>query len=341
MTKKTTVLFSMITAIAIASSSLIQAQTSPLTMPDISIIGRMSTRLFNQPEASEHVFKIDEIELSFQGNLYQNVRASIFVGVEHETDEFNFGIEEAYITWTTPGDIDRLSVIAGKKRLGFGKVNPQHPEQWKMPNPPAVIVTIFGEEGLAAEGVSLAYILPTPWFTQLEIGSQKAKSLSESAVAGPLTNARVWTAWELTPDTDIEIGLNGLLAHGPRYKFEADNCKIYGVDITAKIQASPTTSWLSQSEWISLNRSDKNTVNGGYTYLGYQWSNYWDSGIRWDYVTSLTPDTPCTETLSAVISNRLTETTKYSLQYTYDTQTTDSQIRIAFTFGLGPHSHNL
>ena len=218
-----------------------------------------------------------------------------------------------------------------------------------MPNAPAVITTLLGEEGLAPEGASIIYILPTPWFAQFEVGFWKAKSGSLTtlsaddafAISGPLTNARLWTAWELSPATDIEIGLSGLLAQGPNYKLQPDNAQLYGIDITTKLQDSPTTSWLSQSEWISLNRANKTTVNGGYTYLGYQWNKYWDSGLRWDYIQGLTDDTPSTQTLAGVITNRLTETSKVSLQYTYDTNTTDSQVRIVLTFGLGPHSHNL
>ena len=54
--------------------------------------------------------------------------------------------------------------IVGKKLIGFGKINPLHPEQWQFVDRPILNQTFLGKASLSAEGVQLLTLLPLPFF---------------------------------------------------------------------------------------------------------------------------------------------------------------------------------
>lgn len=321
---------------------------SATLLPDISVVGDMKGNWFSRDNDSKGGFSVDEIELSFQGYLYPQVRADVFTSLSKEGDVFTMDVEEAYLTFS--GLMEDVGAKLGKKHLNFGKQNALHPEQWRMIDAPAVMQQFLGSDGLSPEGLSVDYLLPLPWFVQVEAGTWKASvptdpdSSTPFSPVGPMTHTRIWTSIEAQDSSEFELGASSLWGNGPLYKTEQDTFSLLGLDATYKLWPSTFSRWMLQTEAMFLNRSlNGETFNrwGTYAYLGYQADKYWEVGARADYSQSASQTDSSTQTVSGMISNRLTETTKARLQYTYDTNTKDSQITLQFLFGLGPHSHVL
>lgn len=324
------------------------AVKSATLLPDISVIGDMKGNWYSRNNDSLGGFSVDEIELSFQGYLYPQIRADVFTSLHKDGEEFAIEVEEAYLTFS--GLAENVGVKLGRKHLNFGKQNVLHPEQWRLIDAPVVVQNFLGEESLSPEGASVDYLLPLPWFMQVELGSWKASSptdpSSETAFSpvSTMTHARLWTSWEDSWGGELELGASGLWGKGPLYQSETDTFSLWGVDATYKLWPDTLSRWMLQTEAMFLNRSlASQLLNrwGGYVYLGYQWDRDWEWGVRGDYAQSAQESGASSEKLSLLISDRLTETTKARVQYTYDTDTGDSQITMQLLFGLGPHSHVL
>jgi len=321
-----------------------QSLKPPLELPDISFIGRLENVISDRASMD---FSVREIEFSFQGYLYPSIRSDIFVAFHKEKDgKVNVELEEAYLTVSRlAGD---LSAKLGKKLLGFGKINPLHAEQWKMVERPLALKRILGEEGLSGEGITLEYLLPIPFFLQFEGGAWKAAphkeqdgAESEFPIQDTFYSTRIWSGVALSPQQEFELGISGLLGKGEEYKKEKDDITVYGLDMTYKQALARYQTFFIQAEAVSAMRSkvaSSTTVWGGYGFVGYDWDQFWKTGVRLDLVKK---ESVQSRMVSIIASHQLTETTKIRFQYGYNVDDKSSLFYTQVLFGLGPHSHVL
>ena len=88
-------------------------------------------------------------------------------------------LEEAYVAFT---DLTTtlfpnapfgkgIGLTVGKKLLPIGRLNALHSEQWNFVDMPLVNQQFFGSEhNLGGEGGYFTYLLPLPFFSQIELG---------------------------------------------------------------------------------------------------------------------------------------------------------------------------
>jgi hypothetical protein len=347
---------------ALASLSLftsLEAQTRPgsvitaTNLPDISVMGNFQASTV-RGDAENTGFAMKEIELAIQGYLYPTIRSDIFLGIHQEAGETHFDIEEAFLTFS--GVADGLGFKVGKKKLSVGKQNLLHPEQWLWVDQPRVVADFLGEEGLSAEGVSLAYVLPLPFFLQAELGVWQKKSVGhhhdeedeeeDSAFAWSswLTNARLWSSVAPMKDMELEWGVSLLTGSGAEFQEYRDLATLWGTDVTLRYWLEDGAKLTLQGEAFALQREVEDTKVdrlGGYGYLGYKPNKTWEFGIRGDYSPSAELTKTEYKTASLIGTYQLTETSKFRLQYRHDLISEDHGIFAQVLFGVGPHSHVL
>jgi hypothetical protein len=345
---------------ALASLSLfssLEAQTrqgsviTATNLPDISVMGNFQASTVHG-DAENTGFAMKEIELAIQGYLYPTVRSDIFLGLHQEDGETHLDVEEAFLTFS--GVSEGLGFKVGKKKLSIGKQNSLHPEQWLWVNQPQVVTDFLGSEGVSAEGVSVEYVLPLPFFLQAELGVWQKKGAAheheeeaeESAFAWSswLTNARLWSSVAPMKDMEVEWGVSFLAGSGAEFQEYRDLATLWGTDVTLRYWLEDGAKLMMQGEAFALKREVEDAVIdrvGGYGYLGYKPNKSWEFGIRGDY--SPTAELTKTEykTASLIGTYQLTETSKFRLEYKQDLIAEDHGIFAQILFGVGPHSHVL
>jgi len=193
-------------------------------------------------DPNQRGFTLQQAEISFAGAVDPYFTAAAYVVATDDEVE----LEEAFAT--TTGLPYGLQLEAGYFLTEFGIINPRHAHAWHWVDQPLINSRLFGGEGLRSTGFRLGWLLPTPWFSQLDWGLQSAdpgccaKSFLDGDVGGRPSAGHsvndptdlIWLArwsnsWDLGPETTSVVGLSGL--YGPNSTGGAGETWIYGMDL--------------------------------------------------------------------------------------------------------------
>lgn len=346
---------------------------TPANLPDISVIGVFNGYISDdKSDGGRNKLEFDEVETAFQGYIYPKMRADVFLALHKHDDEYEAEICEAKTTFleVLPG----LSAQAGKIHVDIGRLNKSHSHHRPMVDQPPVITNFFGEHGLVGQGLALSYLLPLPFYAELQggawtvaahhshIGEENTAEIldisgstvtvpvitesDEFGVADKTYTGRLLTSFALSPRTEMLVGLNALKGRGSHYEHHRDEVKIAGADFTLKYWPSSYVRWTFQNEWFQLNRrtaSARMIRDGFYSLINYRWSKYWDAGLRLDYSENAMPVLSRERMYSVMLTRHLTETTHARLQYRHKNIDGDKANEgwVQLSFGIGPHSHEL
>ena len=326
---------------------------APSNLPDISVIGDITGKLSSDKnDIDRNKILVREIELALQGYIYPEMRADVFLAMHRHNEHFEPEICEAYVSFLRI--INGLSLKAGKMHVDFGKINKVHEHHRPYTTQPLVLTNFFGDHGLVGEGATLGYLMPLPIFMQVDIGAWRVESEhhhqegveepAEFGLADEVYSGRLWTSFPLSETTELELGASIATGHGSHYQEHKDNSKVFGTDLTFKLWPSAYERLIFQTEVLNLRREipvGKLSRWGFYNYLGYQFNKYWDAGLRYDWSENAFPENEKTNSLSGIITNRLTETTVIRLQCDYNFGLKSYGAFLQLVFGIGPHSHPL
>lgn len=340
-----------------------QTQQAATDLPNISVIGNFEAAYSD----SDKTFDVKELEFSFQNYLYPTVKADVFAALHKEdSGERNFELEEAYVTFLDPvrlwfpnADTNLgLGALIGKKKLGIGKVNPLHPEQWKFVDRPiAVQQFLGGDEGLAAEGAQLSHLLPVPFFSQVELGYWTAAPHDEHEdeeteeteedhgveFEDSLITARLWNSFAVSDSKELEWGISYLLANASAESSD-DQADVIGTDLTFTQEFYSGKQLQLQAEYYQANYGEegeeKETQTGGYLSGWLKLNPYYQTGIRFGTLGTHGDEGDTQSQWSFLITRQLTETSKFRLQYNTG-ENIESTLYAQFIFGMGPHAHVL
>ena len=348
-------------------------RSSASNLPDISVIGDFAGSVTdNKNSASEKGFLVKELEFAFQGYLYPEVRADIFFALHRHGGTLEPELCEASVSFLKL--VDGLSLKTGKIHVDFGKINKIHQHERPYVDQPVVITNFLGAHGLVGEGADLSYLLPLPVFVQLAVGAwqipahehepeevsvagltdSNGNTIDEILVPGECgdefgfgneaATARIWSSFSLGNMSELEFGVSGAKGNGSHYSHHQDEAEVSGADITLKIWPSTFKRIIFQNEFLKLKRTvpvGELNRQGFYSYLGYQLNKYWETGLRYDSSENAFPVIEKTNSVSLVITNKLTETTKIRLQYARNLETDINTGYLQLVFGIGPHTHPL
>jgi len=238
--------------------------------------------------------QMHESEASFQAVVDPYARADFFISF----GEQGVDLEEGYLTLTSlPGG---LLTKVGKMRAAFGKVNTLHNHVLSWTDRPLVINNLVGgEDGIDDAGISVARLIPNPWFF-LEATGQvfrgdsgdqehplfQTTHRSQVSYVGHLRGYQ-----DLSESTNIDLGASvsrGYNAAGLAADIDNFTTRLIGVDATLRwrpLQRSIYHSFVARSEVIWSRREQLNgtqNASGFYVSADYQFARRWFAGIRFD-----------------------------------------------------------
>lgn len=277
-----------------ASTSEVDTTTSfvsgtrmqPQLNPEISVTGNLfligGNREKERASAGEW-----EVDVQSYLDPYSKVHAVIA-----KPEDEDVALEEGYVTWLSlPGSI---SLTVGKKRQQFGVLNRWHAHALDQVDSPLVLQQSFGEEGLVGTGLSVDWLMPRLWAHANELTVELTNGNNDVAFAGadwehPSLLARLKSYWDLTGDSYLEIGLDGL--HG---KADPDGNRdhgFYALDFTydwypagRELYRELTVRGMILRSMLDAEDGAARNSWGGYLYGQYKFSPHWIAGLRYDRV---------------------------------------------------------
>ncbi len=321
----------------------------PSTNPDISVI--TDVRSWYTSKGRRNVdTEVHEVESSFRSVIDPFARADIYIGMGHEDGQFEFELEEAYLT--TLSLPYRLQLRIGKFRNTVGKINRIHPHALPSVDIPAVYTNFFGEEGLNDQGTSLSWLLPNmSFFQELTVEVTRGPRESESFALNE-GNRLLYTGhfknfWDLSEDKSLELGLTAIA--GPN-EFERTSW-IGGIDVTYRwkpLRFNTYRSLTVQGETFVSNKDTPDSVIkswGMYALVNYQLARRWFVLGRFDH-SDLPDDASWNESaVSTTLGWYLTEFQKleFGLKTSWGPsfdQTYQGLVRLVFVIGThGAHEY--
>jgi hypothetical protein len=268
--------------------------------PDIAVIGNFLGAVFKPNRDPENgllplpALEMHESETSFQAVVDPYARADFFFSFGEE----GVGLEEGYLTFTElPGG---LLTKVGKIRAAFGKVNTMHSHVLPWTDRPLVTNNLVGgEDGIDDAGISVARLIPIPWFF-LEATGQLFRGDSGD-VQSPLftSTQRSHVSYvghlrgyhDLSESTNIDLGASvahGFNASGLPVDINDFTTRLFGIDATLRwkpLQRAIYHSFVGRSEVIWSRRDQPDGLQnamGFYVSAEYQLGRRWFTGIRLD-----------------------------------------------------------
>ena len=202
--------------------------------PDMSVNGlfsyRNGTEGSHRDADSSNGFLFQEAELRFAANIDAYFRGDFILAVEKEDGEFIVEPEEAFVETLSLTD---LTVRLGKFYAFWGRHNQLHTHAFPFVDAPLTSSVILGEEGLNDLGISLAYLLPAPWYMEIVLQAFSAENVglfdseSQNDVAGIYFLKNLW---DLSGDSTLELDLS--YGNGRNVNLEPNH--IYNVTLSYK-----------------------------------------------------------------------------------------------------------
>ena len=209
----------------------------------------ISNLQFGAHDPKRRGFTLQQAEISLSGAV-----DPYFSGEAHiVATPGGLELEEAFLTTTRLPT--GLQIEAGYFLTEFGRINPTHPHAWDFVDQPVIIGRLLGSEGLRGIGTRAAWLLPTPWFSEIHLGVQNANESDyavsflngEEAIGGRpavkqttakptdlLYLTRLNSSYDFTNALTGLIGFSGLF--GPNSSGDDARTFIYGTDLTLKWQ---------------------------------------------------------------------------------------------------------
>ena len=262
--------------------------------PDIMVSGDFLGNIANKSSISDrNRFSLREAEFGFSAAIDPYSKGTIiFAKPEDESLE----IEEGYVTlMNMPFG---LQSKVGKFRNSFGKLNTMHTHDLPQLDRPDVLTNFFGEEGLVNTGISVSKILPSKWYSDinLEVTNGDTDPLfNHGNLSRPLITNHWKNFFNISENKSFEIGLSSALGYRDVEDDKTRISAVQGADMTYNwIPANQLHLLKWQTEFLAAelanknneetdSTSNKNAYFGGYSFLQYKLNNRWSIGSRVDY----------------------------------------------------------
>ncbi len=334
----------------------------PQLNPEISVTGDL---FFVGGNHQLEEFQARHFELDIQSYLDPYTRLHVVFGYHTPHYESTFGapedesgyvpggwgLGEGYVTWLNlPGS---LSLTVGKKRQQFGVLNRWHLHALDQTDLPWVLQESFGDHGLSGTGVSLDWLMPRLWATTNELTVEVTNGDNHVAFAGsswehPSLLARLKSYWDLTSNSYLEFGLDGL--HGKADEDGHRNHDFWALDATynwypagKELYRELTFRGMLLRSILDLEDGGSRRAWGGYLYGQYKFSPHWITGLRYDRVFDQREAGHSYWGFSPYLTFWQSEFVRLRGQFSYrkdDLFGIDRRFELQLTVAAGPHKHD-
>lgn len=295
-------------------------------------------------------FNLQEAEFQFTADVDPYWKANFILSVDRagQTE-----VEEGYVTSEElPYDLlpRDTSLKLGKFFAAFGKHNLFHVHQFPFIDQPLINRSVFGSEGLKEPGLSVNYLLSSPWFSELTFQGMAGENdglfrLTDDAKRQGAYLGHWKNFFDLSDETTLEVGNSYI---GGRNSDAGHRLsQAVGLDLTVKwrpLQMATEKGLIWQSEYIYFSRDREReaaTSGGGlYSSLRYQLARRWWIQGRYDLLGVPTFDEGRKHRWSTLLAFVPSEFSAIRLQHSYTTQERGSpvnQILLQLNYTIGSH----
>ncbi len=334
--------------ISAADSTIITA------LPDISFIGETGLIMTQNSDEKNADLVFNGLEIQAQSALHPNADATFVVGAHLHEGTVHFDVEEAFVSFKSMPL--NTGIKTGRKLTNFGRINYIHSHEWLFTGKPFIYSNFLGEHALMGDGASIDILLPLPFFLNVEAGiwTKPAEEHGEHeegeehhhsfSPAGEFYNLRLWSSFEISEASELEVGFSGLKGNSSHYLEHMDRINMAGADLIFKIWPSAFSRILLLTEVMYLKREVPPGIFeswGMYSFIGYKPDKHWEIGGKYDYSETPGPEKEKTSGLSAIVTNYITESFRIRAEYTYTLESKSHSGLLNIVFGIGPHTHPL
>lgn len=287
----------------------------------------LSTLEVGDHDPQQNGFNARNIELALDGAVdpYFEGFANIVFKLDNG-NETGVEVEEAFgQTTSLPYG---LQFKGGQFFSPFGRNNPMHPHAWDFVDAPLINGTLLGPDGLRGVGAQVAWVLPTPFYSQALLAMQNGQGGTGYSFRNPgedgtfydrptidrRTNGisdlvftpRLETSVDLTSTQTILTGISA--AFGPNDTGADARTQIYGADLFYKWKPAnaeggwPFVKWQSELIYRRFEAGRglaeafpvAETFHdwGAYSQVIWGFHKGWAAGLRGDFVSN--DDSPVT-----------------------------------------------
>jgi len=291
--------------------------------PDISVIGQPFIRITDDPgdpSRKRPVLDAGEVELNFDAYLNPYARGTFVPSLSQDGME----LEEGYFQLLR-GLPAGLALKGGKYRVGFGKLNPQHPHAYPFADRFHVMSAYLpGDESLNETGASFSERIPMPGTFSLTASADWLQGDSyrierspsgapndplvtastdgdRAAEPRPAFNGRLAGFAQVGERSGLELGLSA--TGGTNNVAASARTYVYGADVKAKLWRSANAYLILQGELFHLERDDAGwdeptasytrtrvSPTGGYAYADYNFGIRYNAGGSYERFQEPTAD---------------------------------------------------
>ncbi len=308
-------------SLTIVSPELVFAQKPVISNPKISVnalmLGRAGTKGNDVNSENPNGFHLKEAELRFTSDIDAYFRGDVILAVEKEPgQDFKVEPEEVFVETLS---LSAVTIKAGKFYGSIGRHNHLHTHAFPFVDAPLTNETILGEEGLNESGVSVSYLLPTPWYFELVAQGFSAtnetlfNSNTQDDMAGVLF---IKNLWDLSDSTTLELDL-GYISGQNSF---GGLTQVYSVSTTFKwrpIERSTGNSFLWTTEFLQSDREKAPQdirVGGLSSWVQWQVFKRWWLQGRGEYL-GFPKDSGISRKYSALVGFVPTEYSSLRLQF--------------------------
>lgn len=381
--------YSLPTVVALALSSTLHAdtgaysgKTSELQLPDISLVGDFRYRATDRDEdPNNEKFRVHEVEFMMSGDITPNLRGDFVLAYEGEYEddgsvENEVHVEEAYATFhSLPGGFE---IIAGRKFMDFGRLNPVHSHDWAFADQPLALLNLFGDHSWADDGIQVSWLAPLPGDFYLRLGatfsngneighdhehgggdshgSGDSHSAGDSHGGGdshshlyPGDETIEWDGEVYTLRAALDIPVTEAFSTqlGLNYAGDTDGSNdVFLVDFLLRKQWEGSYKQIVwHTEWMQLDDSERDTQpDGFFSYIAFRASKKWEFGVRYDDTSLIEDDDLRVQGATGFVTYEIAHDTNIRgqlQQFTGDEGFEDETRGILqFVVAIGPHTHS-
>ncbi|MDD5022038.1 MAG: hypothetical protein PHR82_07950 [Endomicrobiaceae bacterium] len=320
--------------------------------PDISVIGQFYSKYTNDTQDVNHdktTMNIGETELVFESNLNPYSKGTFVFSISNDE---GFQTEEAYIT-VFNGLPDGLALKGGKYRIGFGKLNTEHPHSYPFMEAPRVMSAMLpGEESFNDTSAQVSYLLPltdkVASVVSVDVLNGSSFHPEEDKYSSAWV-ARLSNSFLIKDVTPLEIGFS--FTQGTNNVEWDKKTTVFGMDAKTKLKLSKTSNLTIQGEYfyndsdVLVSESTGESINskrsGFYTFANLSFLQRWNAGLIYDQYQK--PEDKNLTDMTAKIFvgySLMEETTVLRLAYEkftpQDGEISDT-VSFQLVFMMGPH----
>jgi hypothetical protein len=315
--------------------------------PNISVIGQPFVHWTDDqtdPSRNRASLNIGEVEAMFDAYLNPYASGTFVLSFA----DGGVDVEEGYLQLFR-GLPAGLAMKAGKYRMGFGKLNPQHPHAVPFADRFRVLANYLpGDESLNETAVQLSRRIPAPgdfsltasldWMQgdSFRIERAPSGSLNDPLVGGEGDNPLATRAAFLGrlagfagigDRSGLEVGISA--TQGTNNVAAETHTTVFGADAKAKLWTAPFAYLVLQGEYLHSEREnagwdstdvaytkDKVKSNGGYFYADYNFKTRYNAGAGYERYQEPVANGPWDQAFKAWVGFALLEeTTAFRLDW--------------------------